>query len=351
VTNLVNQFGSQVAACRKLGAPFTAELLERAAADLTAGGVTYDALRDHLDAPQPTATPLRLAGALHRLVLAGRAPELAAHYPRGDDPGDATAAWAAAVRAITDNLAYVREILTRPPQTNEVGRAAVLLGVGARLMAQAPLPVRLAELGASAGLNLRADQFAVTAATAPGGPVLYGPPHARVILAGAWAGELPPHAPPLDVTERRGCDLDPIDPTTPEGAQALQSYVWPEQTERLARLRGALDVARDVPAVVERMGAADFVATLAPRTGTWLDVWHSVMWQYVPAEEQRLVAERLAALAHRATADAPVAHAAFEPVDPASGPFRVTLRTWPEGGVVRVLGTAAPHGIPVTWHS
>jgi hypothetical protein len=152
------------------------------------------------------------------------------------------------------------------------------------------------------------------------------------------------------VVERRGCDLDPIDPTTEDGAQTLQSYVWPEQAARLARLRGALRVAREVPAAVARMGAADFMATLAPRPGTWLVVWHSVMWQYVPAVEQRRVDELFDELGTRATADAPVAHAAFEPADPTSGPFQVTLRTWPAGGgAARVLGTGAPHGVPITW--
>src|SRR5690606_9299300 len=105
VTNLAAQFAWQAAACRELGAPFTAQLLEHAAADFTARGVTYDALADHLDAPQGAATPLRLVGALHRLVLAERAPGLAQYYPRAGFAGDATGAWGAAIPVIRADLA------------------------------------------------------------------------------------------------------------------------------------------------------------------------------------------------------------------------------------------------------
>ena len=44
----------------------------------------------------------------------------------------------------------VRAWLNRPPQTNEVGRAAALLGGLRHVTAEAALPVRLVEIGASA---------------------------------------------------------------------------------------------------------------------------------------------------------------------------------------------------------
>ena len=54
----------QAQACRALGSPLYAELLERSTAD----------------APG-SALALRLMGAVHLLVLEGRAPSLARHYP------------------------------------------------------------------------------------------------------------------------------------------------------------------------------------------------------------------------------------------------------------------------------
>ena len=52
-----------------------------------------------------------------------------------------------------------RGALDQPPQTNEVGRSAALLGGLLVLVDRFQLPVRLFEIGCSAGLNLRADHY------------------------------------------------------------------------------------------------------------------------------------------------------------------------------------------------
>ena len=96
--------------------------------------------------------------------------------------------------------------------------------------------MRLVEIGASAGLNLRAEALV--------------PVHRASDLAA-----LPPSQPYV-VTDRLGCDLDPLDPTTTEGRLTLSSYVWPDDLVRFERLRTALDIAARVPAVVLRTGAA-----------------------------------------------------------------------------------------------
>src|SRR5690606_26278083 len=114
------------------------------------------------DAPGPAAIALRLLGGVHALVLAGHAPELAACYPSAGgtvDPDRPDAAWPAFRAAVADQMAWVRDWMTRPPQTNEVGRANLLITGLLRAVQRTPLPVRLVELGASAGLNLRADRF------------------------------------------------------------------------------------------------------------------------------------------------------------------------------------------------
>jgi hypothetical protein len=118
---------------------------------------------------------------------------------------------------------------------------------------------------------------------------------------------------PLHVVERRGCDTEPVDPTTEEGRLRLTSYVWPDQLERLERLRGALQIASQVPAPVLRQSARDFVGDLQLAPGTTTVVWHSIMWQYLDDQERSDVEARLEQLGDSADADARLAHLALEP--------------------------------------
>ncbi|WP_371497276.1 DUF2332 domain-containing protein [Kitasatospora sp. NBC_00374] len=339
----------QARACAELGSPLYAALLDQVALDLAAGGPCAAALAGHEADPGPAAVALRLLGAVHALVLTGRAPGLAAHYPSAGgtfDPGRPDAAWPAFRAAVAADLPWVRDWLTRPPQTNEVGRANLLIaGLLHTLAAEGsgPHPVRLFELGSSAGLNLLADHFRCEA---PG--FSYGPADSPVVLTDAWQG--PPPTPsagaaPLDFTERLGCDPIPIDPRSPDGALALRAYLWPDQPARAARLDGALRLAARIPTRVEAMGAAEFLRGVRVADGALTVVWHSVMRQYVSAEEWALVEGELDRLADASTAAAPFAHIAFEPRRAGElHSFVLTVRAGRGPG--RVLAEAAPHGLP-----
>jgi hypothetical protein len=46
---------------------------------------------------------------------------------------------------------------------------------------------------------------------------------------------------------RRGIDRNPIDVTTDEGARLLEAFVWHDQSERIERLRAAIEVVRREP--------------------------------------------------------------------------------------------------------
>ena len=155
-------FRDQARACRQLGSPMYGDLLTRLADDLDAGGPTATVLRGHESDPGPSGLALRLVGSVHRLVLAGAAPELAAYYPtRRAAPGRAGGV-TRCVAFLAASGDEVRPLLDQAPQTNEVGRAAALVGGLLRLTARWPLPVRLWEIGASAGLNLQADRFRIS---------------------------------------------------------------------------------------------------------------------------------------------------------------------------------------------
>lgn len=343
---LVEHVRHQARACHALGSPFYGVLLTHVADDVEARGPAADVLRDHVDDPGPAAVALRLVGTAHRLALAGQAPDLAAHLPSTGGDGDPDATWPALRTLLETRAAEVRAGLELAPQTNETGRSAALLGALLHVVGPEPLPVRLWELGTSGGLNLLADRFRYVASD--GGT--WGPDSA-VVLDPAW-DVVPEGAPSdLDVIERVGGDLSPVDPTTPEGALRLESYVWPDQDARLARLRAAIEIARAVPVRRVRARVAELLDTLELVPGALTAVWHSLVWQYVPREEQERVTARLDHLGGFATPTSPLVHVAFEPRHLAPGTdyrFVISARTWP-GGEERLLGEAPPHGIPVTW--
>lgn len=345
--NQAEAFRTQAQACADMGSPMYAALLSRAADDLAAGGATRDVLAGHEDDPGPSALALRLAGSVHRLVLQGRAPELAEHYPSTGGIWEPDAGWAAFERVLRDRPDEVRAWLDSPPQTNEVGRACALYGGLLVLGEEHRLPVRLREIGSSGGLNLRADHYGYTDA----GDRLFGDESSPLVLRRVWDGRpLRPWA-DLHIVERLGSDVEPVDVSTAEGRLTLTAYVWPDQTERHQRLRTAFAIAAEHSAEVRRQDAASFVGELELGEGTTTVLWHSVVWQYLPRTDQDRVESRIRELGSTATASAPFAHLFLEPVRRTAGApheFLVVLETWP-GGSRRVIGTSAGHGVPTIW--
>ncbi len=278
---------------------------------------------------------------MHRLVLRGDLPELAAFYPSAGGSLPADRAWPAFRRACAGRAQELAALLRRPLQTNEVGRTAALLGGFLLVARETGLPLRLLELGASAGLQLRWDHYR----DAPWLPAML---------------EVPP---PLDgrvqVVERRGCDTSPIDPTTPDGLLTVRSFVWADMLDRLRMLDWAVAVCHRVPAAVDRAGAAGWLPErlAEQRPGTTAAVYHSVVVQYLPEAALARVGAAISRAASAATAEAPLAWLRFEPGQPGPGDpgcgrdlpgMEVRLSLWP-GGRDRLLATASAHGRRVRW--
>ena len=336
---------TQASHCEALSSPLYAGLLRHAADDLLAGGPTAAVLDGHLADPGRSALALRMLGGVHALVLTGRAPELAGFYPAAGGSADvgpgAALAWPALRRVLDEHTEEIRSWLERPPQTNEVGRGAALAGALCYLVAETACPVRLVEIGASAGLNLRADRFWIS-----GAGVSYGDQSSPVRMRGGWLGQ-PPPVRPVEVVSRTGGDLTPLDPLSEDGRVRLSAYVWADQVARMERLRGALDLAARIPADLRAEPASVTLAGIRLVPGTWTVLWHSIMQQYLDAEQARELTDGVAALGATATETARFAHVTLElvrgtPQTPVEG------TTWP-GATGRRLGTAPPHGLPVTW--
>jgi len=346
VSDLPRRLRAQAEQCDLHGSPLTARILYGAADDVEAGGPTAELLRPHADDPSGSVPSLRLAGALHRLVLQRQAPELALHYPSVGGTAGVDGVWPVAREAIRTHLEQLRVDVRRPVQTNEVGRSAVLFGGLLHVAAATRKPVRLLEIGASAGLNLLVDRFAYDVADG----VVLGDATSPMRLHRPWRGALPTGS--VEIVARAGCDPAPLDPRSAEDRLTLTSYVWADQLERIERLRAALQIAAEHAVPVERLRASALLERelAAPVPGVVTVVWHSVVRQYMEPHERSRVHHLLREAGARATEDAPLAHLFLEPEKVGGGEFRflVGLTIWP-GPHSSALGEGRGHGPPVVW--
>ena len=321
--------------------PLYIQLMRSAADDIDAGGVVAR-LFAGISTPPGSVPQLRLVGALHYLVLAGHAPALAAFYPSagGDRPPDGV--WPVAQAAREEQFDLVRARLHRTVQTNEPGRSAVLFAGLLWLADRHRRPIRLLEVGASAGLNLIADRYSYVVR----GREL-GDPDSPLRFVDPWTPpppiELETTASALRIAARAGCDLSPLDPTNAEDQLTLLSYIWPDEPYRIDRMRAALSVA-------ER----DRIPVAARRASEWLRealdaggdheltvVWHSVMRQYVDADEWQAIERALQARPS-------VVRLSMEPTLGRQLRMQLTVHD-PVGAPERLLALCDDHGLPIRW--
>jgi len=326
----------------KLGSPLYNALLSEAAADVEAGGPCWRALDGREDEGSYMALALRFMGAVHWLVLEGKAPGLALFYPSAGGAQPLEEAWPVFRSTVEQNVAELRQLVLHPVQTNEVARSCGLLGGFLLVARETGLPLRLLELGASAGLNLRWDHYWYQAAGRT-----WGDPHSPIRFENAFPEGEPPFDVAPEIVERAGCDPNPLDPNAPETELTLASFIWADQVARFERLRDALAIARRVPARLDATGAGEWLApqlsTHAPGAATV--VFHSIVMDYLAVEERDRVRELVHEAGQRARADSPVAWLRMER---GGEQAEVRLTLWP-GGEECLLATAAFHGPPVRW--
>jgi hypothetical protein len=342
---LIANLRIQAHGCRVSGSPFYGELFDRMTSDVAQRGVWWRLLEPFAHEPFPTVRPLRVVGALHKLVLTGRAPALAAHFPSVGGDGDATAAWPIATATVQAHAYLVAAALARPVQTNEVTRSVALVGGFLWLARRHRLPLALREVGSSGGLNLRVDRYRYQQ-----GPRGWGDEHSRVRFEECFRDGEPPFDAPLVIADRRGCDRHPIDVTTDDGAMTLLGFVWPGQDERFSLLRHALAAARGLPVAIDRAEAVEWIEDRArSRTrGRLTVIYHSIVWQYLDDGERARIVRILDEAGTRATDDAPLAWLRVEPPVGLQSPVELRVTTWP-GGAEHLLAVAGFHRDPVRW--
>ncbi len=342
---MLNALLAQANACASIGSTMYERLFVDLAADYADNGRTYALLAGRSARPIHDAIPLRLAGALHRIVLSGRDPRLARHYPSvGGSPGsDFTADVIAHMR---DHSEEIDLALSQQVQTNEVGRSIVHLCISHWLTTRSITDFDLLEIGASAGLNLNFNRYYACSRR-----LRMGDASSPV----RFMGDSFDHTPPLAGTaarlhRARGVDVSPLDVRRDDDRVRLLSFFWPDQKKRLERTRAAIDIALRHPPVVDE-GSAD----------TWLDaqlarpferavvVFHSIVWQYLGTEVQAGVRAALENAGRRATADTPLLWVRMEPAG-AVADVRVDIWTGDSSEPEQlVLAEVGYHGANLNW--
>ena len=331
-------FEEQAAACKSLGSPFMARLLSLIGSRIDRSTPIGRRILDWQGdlGPASQSVPLRLAGALHALVLQGHEALASSYQPHLVSDHQL---WDAINGAFLDHADEINTILDSPPQTNEVRRSAVLLAAASEVSGMFGLPFSIYELGSSAGLNLMFDQFGLAA-----GDQVIGAKDPKIL----FTPDLPSATPvnnPVHITNRSGCDIAPINLTDPNAKLRLLSYIWPDQADRMAMTKVAI---QNQNAKVLNMGAFEYLKTnLALKNGEVQFVFHTIAWQYFPSEEQERCKLLLEEIGSDATADCPLAWFSMENNGEGRG-AELRLRAWP-GNINRVLGTADFHGRWIDW--
>ncbi|MEO6504494.1 MAG: DUF2332 domain-containing protein [Terrimesophilobacter sp.] len=234
------------------------------------------------------------------------------------------------------------QALQRSTQTNEPGRCAAVLP----LLARIPGPLALLEVGASAGLCLYPDRYSYRyGSAAPLDPPV-GP--STVVLTCATSGAVPVPSALPSIVWRAGIDLAPLDVRKLADRTWLEILIWPEQHERRARIRAAIDiVAADPPRIVrgDAVDALEAVAAEAPRDATLVVVTCGTLVYLSRVDRGRFAAAVRATGAHWISLEAPAVLGEVQmrlPPAPRDGLFALAENAQP-------VAYAAPHGQSIHW--
>lgn len=332
------------------GAPCTARVIRALASVRETDTATGRRIANWHGLTLKDAMPLRITGGLHHLLLSGEDTRLARVYS-GQITDQATIdRLVCELVERFDNL--LLPWLDGPPQTNEAGRSASIMA-GLLWLAQRVTPkFELFELGASAGVNTMLDRYCFRL-----GNTQTGPESSPMQIEPEWRGDggSPPMPPEqFEIVSVEGCDVAPIDLSDTASALRLKSYVWPDAPARMARIDAAIQLAGEAAPKLAKQDAAEFVDDFLNRPqkpGTTRAMFHSIMWQYMPASVQASIIAAFEAAGAKATPESPLAWIALE-TDPATFRHELKVRYWVGGvddGQSALLCHAHPHGAWVEW--
>lgn len=324
-------------------APRTARVIRAELAILDSDTATGRRMANWQGLVLADAMPLRIAGGLHWLCLSGEDRRLEPVYT--GRLTDQKAIDAIVVEMVAKYDARLLPWLDGPPQTNEAGRSASIMAGLLWLSRRVGPKFELNEIGASAGVNTMLGRYRFDL-----GGVEVGPGLSRMRIAPEWRGSPPPEA-PVEIVAARGCDQAPVDLADPDQALRLKAYVWPDATERMARIDTAIAMAERAAPELVKMDAGEFVAERLAQpqeAGVTRVLFHSIVWQYLPEATQAAITEAMERAGRRATAEKPLAWIALE-TNRETFKHELSVCYWPGGEASVKLAEAHPHGAWVEW--
>lgn len=305
------QLGIEAAKARSFGKVFVAAVLESAARVLPQAPLLAHAIETWPGDLASAGVIFRLNAGLHAMARSGRHPGLAAIYrdARADAAPEPLLLDITLSLALHDGEADLLQWMSGPTQTNEVARVAALAAVLMELDARAPMRTSLLELGSSAGLNLNLEHYDIHMGSQRAGDF-----SSEVCIAPRWSG----HAPlpgRTRIASARGVDLNPLDVRREADGERLHAYIWPGERARSERLRAALALARFHPPQVDRGRAGEWLGqqlALPQPQGERRVVFHSMVAQYLPETERRMIDLALAEAGRAATPSTPLVRVGLE---------------------------------------
>lgn len=273
--------------------------------------------------------PLQLLGGLHYLALS-----------EGLDP------WQDPAPVLEQRRDWLRRFVRdQGVQTNEVQRSWVLLPCFLEIARRTGVEtLDLIELGSSAGLNLVWDRYGYRYQEGA-----WGPDDASLVLDGEERRPVPARLLELqpEVRQRRGIDIAPLDLTRPGDTMLLRSFVWADQTDRLARLDDAVATLRSSPPSLEAGGILERLPELlADRLpGALTVVFQTAVRGYLSTDDWK----RMLAMVDEAGQRFPLAFLSTSRPAPDEHEFwGLWLRIWPDREK-RLIAHSGFHGQWLEW--
>jgi hypothetical protein len=327
-----------------MGSTLYNTVLYLAAADYEAGGPIREFFDSEPWRMKASRAGMRLMAAFHYCALDGSAPAIARHFPSCGGDANGINAWHACRAFLASNQERIAALFDHIPQTNEIGRAALLLGGALCLAAGWREPLEIFEVGAGAGLNLLMDRYSYH-----GRGWTWGNSASLVSIPVPERGGKPAALDaPIRITARRGCDLNPLAPSHREDRLTLESFVCADQTERLARLRSALSVAADAGVVAEKGDMFEWLPRVVfPEESTMRVIMHSVVTEHLSVYQRTRLHTLIRIIGASATVHAPIAWLRMEPAD---GVYETRVTVWPTQREI-VIATSDGHGNDICWHN